>query len=716
MRFILFMFYILTVSFLPTLRADEQKVTQEVDSTPIPNPLELQSDWWNYFNVPVEKLPERIESFEKYLNNFLSFYTEKNPEIVTEKQDIFQNLELFKKTISQIAVKELSPPQLLESYSLNQILEVNQKILELQNEIEQVKDKISFKNTRLSWFQSKLDKQVIYYYQLPPASTEKLLVGLQVIENRIEVAIHKSEVDYLSSTLIYYLKEKDQLAAEIKTAKEKISYTAIDKESLSKELDAIQKNIEKAQIRLKELEKKMIQQDLNKVKNQILNEVLYYKIIAETINIENLNVLSTLTQIKITLYDIAENEKSSEPETIRDSLRKWEKELSTAKQQSLQWEKQLENDHFQATKTIQEKLKENADGSSVAQKTISDIHLEIDQCFSLIENIQFNISGAELLIKLLESRFVQEKSFSEYWSILAKNRWSKFTENVKEKMNYSLFYVKDRPISIGTLLKSILTIILAVIFSKFFRKVLFKNIFSSGRFSKSTRYVVLRLLHYIIILLAVLIALSFLGIDLTTLAIVLGVLGVGIGFGLQSIATNVITGFAILFHRYLKVGDVVELGGELGVILGMNLQFTHIRSSDGSNQIIPNSEIFNRDLKNWTMHNSYRRYRVPFRIAHGTNKENLKKVLLETVQKESYVLTGLTKFSDPEMWFIKYGDSSIEFELVAWVNLDIKPPQGTHPSSLLWVIDKVLYELKITTPFPQHDLYVKEFPKMDYLK
>jgi len=700
--------FILFFSFIQPIEGNEKKDDAEVNEAVIPNPLELKKSWWDYFNVPPEQFSVNLDKFKVQLEKFLEFSTkESHEEIIKEKEDVFINLELLYNKKNKIKIQEDPYLQILKEYSPEQILQVNQTLSEVQNRISQMHDKVVFYRNRLGRIQSDLDKQIMRYYDLPNSSYEKLLAGLQIIDKRVELAIHKSEIDTLVERINYNTQEKKLLIDELKNARTKISYASLDPEKLINQRQDLQKNIDDSKKLLEKLEKQSFQR--SELKNELFCCLLDYQIISETIRVENLNLLTLINEVNQILYDNVHDGVNAA--VVRESLKKWNKILSNSEQVYQQWQKHLEMDHVQISKMIAEKLKENKEAIILDDKVISTIHLEIDQAFALMEEIQINISGAQQLIKLVENSFFEEKSISETLSIRAKTSWSQFVDSIQEKYNYTVFYLKEHPVTIGTLLKAVLTLVFAVLFSKYLRNMLSKGVFVSKRFSKSSKYILFRLIHYVILIVGFLIALSIIGVDMTNITIVAGALGVGIGFGLQSVVNNIIAGFTLLFNRYIKVGDIVQLKGDVfATVSAINLQFTHVCTFDGADLIIPNSELSVCGLTNWTMLNTYRRFKIPFGVAYGTDKELLSSVILKAVREQPYVLRGNTHYSDPQIWFTRYGDSSMEFELVAWVNLSSPAPNGTATSSLLWVIDNVLNEEGIEIPFAQQDLYIKELP------
>jgi len=679
---------------------------------PIPNPLQLDNNWWSYFTVPADQLPEKVQAFKQELDRLApSSQAEEKKDIIKLKENIYLSLNLYLQVLNKLTPSDATSLQLLPQYTPSDILEVDRRLLQTQQEIGRLQDRVAFQNSRHDRLREEIDRLIIHYNQLAPSSYERLYTGLRIINLRIKIAIFQQEIALTKKTLSFRIKEKDQLNDELKNAKDKITYERLSVAELNDELHAKQAKLKEAKNHLDNLEKQSLKIDRSQLKNELICCLLDYQIITQSIRIENLNLEVLIAEVKRTLYDVALNPKTINTNNIQSAVTQWNKTLDNAKTEMNQWQKRLKTDHYKVSKVIADMVEDEKNGSANPESVAADIHLEIDQSFALLEDIQINISGGEELIQILQSRFVEDRSLSETWLIKAKANWALFRTEFAERTGSTLFYMKEQPITTGTLLKALLTVILALVFSKYFRSVLAKRVLVAKRFSSSTKYIILRLIHYVIIIIAILIALSFIGLDLTNIAIVAGALGVGIGFGLQTMVNNVISGFTLLLNRYLKVGDVVEIEkGGFATVKAINLQFTHICTFDGADQIVPNSELSARGLTNWTMVNSYRRFRIPFGVAYGTDKDRLRELILDAVSKEDYVLTDFSTFPNPEIWFMEYGDSSVNFELVLWVNLTVVPPHGTASSSILWVIDNVLNENEINIPFPQRDLFIKNLP------
>ena len=225
--------------------------------------------------------------------------------------------------------------------------------------------------------------------------------------------------------------------------------------------------------------------------------------------------------------------------------------------------------------------------------------------------------------------------------------------------------------------------------------------------TQASLYTLSRLTHYTIIIVAAFVALTSIGLDFTNLALVAGALSVGIGFGLQSIVNNFVSGLIILFERTLRVGDYIELDtGLTGTVKAINVRSTLINTNDNIDIVVPNSEFVSTKLTNWTLGEHILRVRIPFGVAYGSDKEVVRKAAIEAADQVPYTLSHM-RGREPDVWLVEYGDNSLNFLLLVWVNRQgARRPTRTR-AAYLWALEDKLNEYGVEIPFPQRDLHLK---------
>jgi len=195
------------------------------------------------------------------------------------------------------------------------------------------------------------------------------------------------------------------------------------------------------------------------------------------------------------------------------------------------------------------------------------------------------------------------------------------------------------------------------------------------------------------------------GFDIGRFTLVAGALGVGVGIGLQNVVNNFVSGLILLFERPIQLGDVVEVGQVSGTVKRIGLRSSTIRTYDGAEVVIPNSEFVSNQFINWTLSDRQRRIIVPVGIAYGTDPERVLELLLGAAKATPKV----SPHPAPEAQFIGFGDSSLDFELRVWtLNFD----DWVSVRTLLAVtVNTRLREAGIEIPFPQRDLHLRSVPQ-----
>jgi small-conductance mechanosensitive channel len=224
------------------------------------------------------------------------------------------------------------------------------------------------------------------------------------------------------------------------------------------------------------------------------------------------------------------------------------------------------------------------------------------------------------------------------------------------------------------------------------------------RMERGAREAVATSFGYAGIAAVIMLSLSMAGIDFSNLAIIAGALSVGIGFGLQNVVNNFISGLIMLFERPVKTGDWIVVGTTEGYVRRISIRTTTIETFDRSEVIVPNSELISNQVTNWMHNNNYGRFKVPVGVAYGSDTEKVREVLLQVAKDHPKVVRGFPSWPDPWVLFIGFGDSSLNFELRGIVyNVDTRL---SVISDLNFAIDKAFREHGIEIPFPQRVVHM----------
>jgi small-conductance mechanosensitive channel len=222
------------------------------------------------------------------------------------------------------------------------------------------------------------------------------------------------------------------------------------------------------------------------------------------------------------------------------------------------------------------------------------------------------------------------------------------------------------------------------------------------RMEHSAREALVTTFGYVAVAISIILALSIAGIEFTNLAIIAGALSVGIGFGLQNVVNNFISGLIMLVERPVRTGDWIIVGGTEGYVKRISIRTTTIQTFDRAEVIVPNSDLISGQVTNWTLRNQWGRIKVPVGVAYGSDTTLVRDTLLEIVNGHEDFVRGNPNLPDPNVLFIGFGDSSLDFEVRGIVRKIDR--RLTVISDINFAIDAAFREKGIEIPFPQRDI------------
>ncbi len=261
--------------------------------------------------------------------------------------------------------------------------------------------------------------------------------------------------------------------------------------------------------------------------------------------------------------------------------------------------------------------------------------------------------------------------------------------------------VGDTRFTVGRLLLAGLAVYLAILISWTLRSLLDRAIFEHRSFDRGVRDSIATLLHYVLIVIGVFVALSVFGVDLSNLALIAGALSVGVGFGLQNVVNNFVSGLILLFERPVRVGDIVVLGDQQGTISKIGMRSTVLTTFNGAELIVPNADLISQQVINWTLTTPRARLVLPVSAAYGNDPARVIELLHQIGTDYPLALDEPA----PMAVFTGFGDSSIDFELRVWLGAFDQLLQAR--SELAAAVTRRFAEEGLEIPFPQRDLHVR---------
>ena len=291
------------------------------------------------------------------------------------------------------------------------------------------------------------------------------------------------------------------------------------------------------------------------------------------------------------------------------------------------------------------------------------------------------------------------------------NNYEEIIAKLKVYWNFELFHLGDSPFTTKTLISLILSLFLLFYLTSKIKKLMTKRIFPRYDMDIGVSQSIATIISYVVIIIGLFVIFQTTGIDLSAIGILIGALGIGIGFGLQNITNNFISGVIILFERPVKVGDRVEVDDLAGNIVNISARATTIITNDNIAVIVPNSDLTSKRVINWSHNNRDVRLNFPVGVSYKEDPEKIKSLLIEVSRENKGVLAD----PPPDVLFHSFGESSLDFILMVWT-AEYSDTPLILKSQLYYAIFKKFKEHQVEIPYPQRDLHFKtRFEKIDTL-
>jgi len=276
--------------------------------------------------------------------------------------------------------------------------------------------------------------------------------------------------------------------------------------------------------------------------------------------------------------------------------------------------------------------------------------------------------------------------------------WEKFNYYYKD---FVLFKIQDVGITASHLIVAVVAVLLSFVLSRIIRSTLSKHLFKKLEIDEGLEYALLRFVHYVVLVIGAYIGLKTVNIPLGALVGLFAIIGVGIGFGMQNLASNFISGIILLLERPVKVGDRLAVNDVWGDVKRINLRTTLIETPDNIAIIVPNSKLLENEVTNYSYGDRKIRLKIPVGIAYGSDCEKVSQLLLQVAMENQLIMDT----PPPRIRFSEFGDSSLNFILLCWI-----PDVGEKynvVSDVNFGIEKKFRENGIEIPFPQRDLHIR---------
>lgn len=283
-----------------------------------------------------------------------------------------------------------------------------------------------------------------------------------------------------------------------------------------------------------------------------------------------------------------------------------------------------------------------------------------------------------------------------FWNLL---------NSVKTFLSFTLLKIGSMQLTLWTLIYLVVFVYLLFYLSGKLKNLVADNLLARRNIDIGVRQAMATILRYVIIAIGFIVILQTAGIDLTALNVLAGAVGIGVGFGLQNIVSNFISGLIILFERPIKIGDRIEVGDVEGDVIQIKGRSTTVVTNDNIAIIIPNSSFITQNVVNWSHTGKMVRFKVPIGVSFDSDVRLVEKLLLEAADENPDVL----KDPRPGVRFMEFGESALLFELRVW-STSLVQKKGVLISSVNFIIIEKFRKHGIVMPFPQRDLHIRNSP------
>ena len=331
---------------------------------------------------------------------------------------------------------------------------------------------------------------------------------------------------------------------------------------------------------------------------------------------------------------------------------------------------------------------------------------------NIVVPLLLSLAAIRFLVYGLRKAFPASPALKAWEGIISSTIWAGFAlhmlgwlKPVLAGMDALALHIGETRISLLSVMELLLLVGLLLGVAFWLSATLERRLHASGHVTPALQVALSKFSKVFLITIAFLLALNAVGIDLTTLTVFGGALGVGIGFGLQRIASNFISGFILVLDRSIKPGDVISVQGKMGWVEALRGRYVVVRSRDGVETLIPNENLVTSEVINWSYSDPNVRVKIPVSVSYEDDPEQAMAIMQQIAEENERVLADPV----PSVRLMQFGDNGIHLELRVWVS-DPEEGLGSVLSALNLAIWRAFKEAGITIPYPQRDVYIKSMP------
>lgn len=669
----------------------------------------LAPDWWQYFDQASDaERPTRIQELLAQLRQ-LPF-----PSADNKIPDIEQALKKWDNTFtaSPVSPDTQAPlPQQQNQYSIPELLELNYRLQAKNNDLQSHYEQTKQLDLTLNKLKAELKTLKVDYLQNSHDSPERYPILLNWIYTQVRLAVTTRERTLAQKSTSKLEEDSRLLRNQFQYAQDHLSPQADPQPATAEKLAAAKEQTSKLQADLDKLSLEANSVDSSTDEGNAQSRLNTQQKLLLTAQLTNAQLLEINLQASSSLYDILSPERESlDYKQIRDFIRDARDLISQYSKEAEQWRAQTADERSTANVAMLNAMEQDDAQKKLLQLSEQRVNLA-DDTLDTITKVQRNINDNTLLLDILRSKSLRAQGGARAAVSAVTDTAGDVVEFSLDSLRKPLFEINETPITALSIARFLGILLIAWIVSRIMRGMFRRIARAQGSENGGPLFVIRRVLHYTIIIIGFMIGLSSIGVDVSKFALIATALSIGIGFGLQNMINNFVSGIILLFEKSLKIGDFVELeSGVTGEVREMRVRSTVITTNDNVDIVVPNSEFVSGRVVNWTMTDTSRRTRIPFGVAYGTDKELVRRALLDAAMKVPYTLKDPKR--KPQVWLVGFGDSALNFELVVWLTPDAVKRPGAVNAHYCWEIETTLKLHNIEIPFPQQDLHIRTAPAL----
>lgn len=279
---------------------------------------------------------------------------------------------------------------------------------------------------------------------------------------------------------------------------------------------------------------------------------------------------------------------------------------------------------------------------------------------------------------------------------------NKTSEVLRTLWNFELFRSGDSIVVFNQVLIALLVVLVGFIVSKWLARALGRRLAKIGKLNQNTMHVLQRLFYLVFVVVIVLIALPIAGIPITIFTVLGGALAIGVGFGVQNLFNNLISGLILMIEKPIRIGDIIDLGDSQGKVEDIGNRCVRMRRGDGVDVLVPNSHFLEQQVVNWTLSDADLRGQVTVGVAYGSDTRKVHDLMMQAAKEQTKVHDS----PEPFILFEEFGDNSLVFRLYYWSAVDRPMDLERINSAIRFRVDELYREADITIAFPQRDVHL----------